>query len=402
MPATESHAPSNLAGSPNPPAGKFEPQTWVEIDLEAIRRNFHRVARLLPPEAPIIFSVKKDAYGHGLIEVVRALSSEPRYYAAGVATVDEALALRDAGVDSPILCFSVLSGDSLLRAIRAGITLTVTDRADSADADRAAHELGTTAEAHLKIDTGMGRIGRQPSEAGESLPRIIRLPNLELSGLCTHLPDGWRNPDEARRQMDELVRIAGDAGLGDRLLHLGGSDGLSVRDHPALGALRSGIAVYGYHPGVSDLEPGMHFKTRVIYRRRLAAGSPISYHGTHKLGRDSELAIIGAGYGNGYPVAMSNRASVLIAGRRRPVLGRVCMDQTVVDVTDAPDVRCGDEVVLFGTQAGERLGAEELAVWGNTIPYELICMAGQINPRFYQPANASPESSAPKPSRNVG
>ncbi len=146
----------------------------------------------------------------------------------------------------------------------------------------------------------------------------------------------------------------------------------------------------------------MHFKTRVIYRRRASAGERISYMGTHTLTRDSELAIVGAGYGNGYPVAMSNKASVLIAGRRRPVLGRVCMDQTVVDVTEAPDVRCGDEVVLFGRQGGERLGAEELAAWGNTIPYELVCMAGQVNPRIYQPANASPESSASNPSLNVG
>jgi len=402
MPLAETRQTRNRPAAAASAEPDLHPQTWVEIDLEAMRRNFRRVASQLPPAVPLIFSVKKDAYGHGLIESVRALETEPQYHAAGVATVDEALALRAAGIDSPILCFSVLQGAALRAALGRGIMATVTNFEESAEADRRAAELGLTAALHFKIDTGMGRIGRVVDEIRAHLPEILQLRHIRVAGLYTHLPDGWRRPDEARRQMDELVRFAREIGLDDRLLHLGGSDALSVRDHPALGAVRAGISIYGYHEGAPELEPAMHFKTRVIYCRPAAAGSRISYNGLYTLTRDSELAIVGAGYGNGYPISMSNKASVLIRGRRCPVLGRVCMDQTVVDVTDAPDVQCGDETVLFGVQEGQRLGADELAVWGNTIPYELICAAGQINPRFYQPANALPESRESNPSRNDG
>lgn len=402
MSLAETRQPRNRSFAAAGAEADLHPQTWVEVCLETLRRNFRRVAAQLPPEIPIIFSVKKDAYGHGLIESVHALEGEPQYHAAGVATVDEALTLRAAGVESPILCFSVLRGAALKAAVSRGIVTTVTNFEESAEADRLAAEFGLTALVHFKIDTGMGRVGRGVDEIRTHLPEILELQHVRIAGLYTHLPDGWRQPAEARRQMDELVRFAREIGLEERLLHLGGSDALSVRDHPALGAVRAGISIYGYHEGVAGLEPAMHFKTRVIYRRRAAAGARISYNGLHTLTRDSELAIVGAGYGNGYPVSMSNKASVLIRGRRHPVLGRVCMDQTVVDVTDAPEVQCGDEVVLFGVQDGHRLGADELAAWGNTIPYELICAAGQINPRFYQPAKALPDSSESNPSRNDG
>lgn len=381
---------------------QIPPQTWVEIDLEALKRNFRRVAGKFAPGVPLIFSVKKDAYGHGLIPSVRSLEGESRYYAAGVATVDEALALRADGIESRILSFAVLRGDALKAAVRRGVMLTVTDIKEAAEANRAAESAGVTATVHFKIDTGMGRLGRTPTEAAGWLREVERLPHLRLEALFTHLPDGWRRPEDARRQMDELERFAREAGLGDRMLHLGGSDALSVAGHPALGGVRVGISIYGYHQGVEGLEPAMHFKTRVIYRRPAAKGLSISYFGLHRLSRDSQLAMVGAGYGNGYPIALSNRAWVLIRGRRCPVLGRVCMDQTVVDVTDLPEAAVGDEVVLFGDQAGERLGADEVAAWAGTIPYELMCMAGQINPRVYQPAKASPESRASKPSRNVG
>jgi alanine racemase len=377
------------------------PQTWAEIDLPALRRNFRRVADRVPPSVKLILSVKKDGYGHGLLRVVQALEHEPRLSAIGVATVEEGLALRGRGVAMPILCFSVLRGRELRAAVRHGIALTVTDAGEGGEADRAAAEAGLVATMHYKIDTGMGRLGRVPGETLRSLPDVLRLSHARLAAVYTHLPDGWRRPEDARRQMDALADFAREAGLSDPTLHLGGSDALSVRDHAALGLLRAGIAVFGYHEGVEGLEPVMHFKTRVIYRRRASAGSPISYGGTHILARDSELAIVGAGYGNGYPVALSNRASVLIRGRRFPVLGRVCMDQTVVDVTGAPEIACGDEVVLFGRQGEATLGADEVAQWAGTIPYELLCLAGRMNPRVYLP-EASSSSSAANPSRNDG
>lgn len=368
------------------PSQELTPQTWVEVDLEALRRNFHRVADLLPESVSIIFSVKKDAYGHGLIPAVRALADAPRLYAVGVAVIQEALALRESGLNVPILSFSVLRGIALRAAIERDILLTVTTLGEASLADQAAASLGRMAAAHLKIDTGMGRIGLTPDDAARELREIARLRNLTIEGVYTHVPDGWSAPDKTRRQMEDLVRFADENGLSGRFLHLGGSDGLAAKSDPHLGGIRAGISIYGYHPGIAELEPAMHFKTRVIYRRRAPKNSRISYNGLRTLERDSELAVIGAGYGNGYPVALSNKASVLIRGRRFPVLGRVCMDQTVIDVTDCPEIALDDEVVLFGRQGMERLGADEAAAWANTIPYELLCMAGQINPRIYQPA----------------
>ncbi|MBI1785314.1 alanine racemase [Candidatus Sumerlaeota bacterium] len=380
---------------------KLLPQTWVEIDLASLRRNFARVAERFDPAVKIILSAKKDAYGHGLIEVARALEFEPRLEALGIAVVEEGLSVRAAGIKTPILCFSVLRGAALAEAIAHDIQLTITDADDAAEASRTAAALGREAVAHLKIDTGMGRLGHSPEETLGGMESIKGLPHLRLSAVYTHLADGWNDPAGAGKQLDRLRRFQESAGLSSIPIHLGGSDVLSMaRDmnlenagaavpaaslggrRPPPTLIRSGIAIYGAHPAIPDLEPVMTFKSRVIYRRRAPKGTKISYGGTHTLARDSELAIVGAGYGNGYPRLLSNRAQILIAARRCPVLGRVCMDQIVVDVTDLPEAAVGDEAVLFGRQGNALLPAAEVAQWAETIPYELFCLAGQINPRI--------------------
>lgn len=371
-------------------SANMQPQTWCEIDLAALGSNFDRFAKMLAPGVNIIASMKKDAYGHGMIEAARALASHARLEALGIATLDEGIRLRDSGIDAPILCFSVLHGAEVREAMQHDIQLTITDDKDALHVAAAASE-SRPARVHLKIDTGMGRLGRLPEEVLPLIRKITEIPQLKLAAVYTHLSDGWLDPDWARRQSAALRAFMDDArqyGIEGITTHIGGSDALSLREEILDGAVRAGIALYGYHPAFGDLEPVMTFKSRVIHRRSAPRGSRISYAGTHTLARDSELALVGAGYGNGYPRLMSNKAEVLIHGHRHKLLGRVCMDQIVVDVTDQPTIAVGDEVVLFGKQGAAMLGADEAAHWAQTIPYELLCLAGQINPHKLSPSNS--------------
>lgn len=375
-------------------------RSWVEIDLGALRRNY-RLCRELACRGGagdcLIPAIKKDGYGHGLLNVARALTQEPGLWGFAIATVEEAVLLRgpESGVgrERRLLMLAPLHGEALEEAIRLDVDLTVTDATEAAEVARAARRLGARATVHFKLDTGMGRIGRLPAEAAGEFARVLAMPELRVAAVYSHMADAWNSVesrDSQRRAMEAFRSAApGVAGLP---VHWGGSDALAFAEAMAPGdGLRVGIAVYGDHPAAA-FEPVMTFRTRVIYRRRVPAGTTISYGGTYTTSRTSELAIIGAGYGNGLPRVLGNRAQVLIAGRRCPILGRVCMDQAVVDVTDLAaaggEVRVDDEVVLFGRQTGGGeddggaiLPAAEQAALAGTISYELFCVAGQLNPR---------------------
>lgn len=355
-------------------------RSWVEIDLGALRRNAERYAARLPAAGRFVAAVKKDGYGHGMIPVMRRIQDMPQFAAAAVSELDEALALR-AAYDGPIVCFAVLEGNDLRQAVRAGITLTVTDLHEAGQADRAAAALGTTATAHFKLDTGMGRIGRLGDEVLAAMPAIAALGHLRIGAIYTHLANAWGDPASARLQWDRLCEFRDRAGLAVPL-HIGGTDALVLGPIAAPDVwLRTGISLYGDHPGVEGLEPVMTFKSRVVYRRAVPAGTTVSYGMTCTTDRPTEIAVIGAGYGNGYLRALSGRGEVLLGGVRRPILGRVCMDQFMVDVTDGPAVAVGDEAVLFGRQGGVILPAAEVASRAGTISYELFCLAGHLNER---------------------
>lgn len=365
---------------------RLRPSAWAEINLGAIQRNFARFASQFSERTGVILSAKKQAYGHGLLEVARAVQNEPRLSGFGLWCAEEGRALRRAGIEKPILIFSIQRADELAAAIEARLTLTISDLDDARAASETASARGAVAEAHLKIDTGLGRLGQTPADALRLLPAIPHLKNLKITGVYSHLSDGWTDPAWARRQLADLETFVRQAALGDVQIHIGGSDALTLADVFQTGAIRAGLAIYGYHPAITDLDPAMTLKSRICYRRRAAAGTRISYGGTHTLARDSELALVSIGYGNGYPLSLSNRGQGLIRGRRCPVLGRVCMDQIVVDLTDSPDaqqIRIGEEVVLFGRQGEARLGADELATLAGSSPYELLCHLGQMNPRIY-------------------
>jgi len=355
----------------------------VEIDVGALVRNFRRFRARFPPNVQVFVSIKKDAYGHGAVEVVRALTGEAGLAGFGVAMAAEAEALRRVGLRPPLLHLSVLRGPELEAAVRAGDIVTVTDEPETREAQAWARRWGLAPRVHFKIDTGMGRLGRSPEEALAALERLRRAEPTLIQGLYTHLPDGWANPTQARRQLETLRTLAARTGLAGGMHHLGGSDALALAEGYPLPAVRCGIALYGAHPGMPEAEPVMTFKARIIYRRRAPAGTPISYGGTHRLGRETELAVVGAGYGNGYPWSLSNRGRVIVGGRAAPVLGRVCMDQMIVDATGALEAQVGDVATLFGRGPEGTPSVAEVAGQAGTIPYELMCLAGRLNGRVY-------------------
>ena len=361
-------------------------RTWVEIDLGALARNLDRVAQRLPQGQRIVVSAKKEAYGHGLIAVACAIGQSDAVAAMGVATIEEGIALREAGYARPIICFSVLTGEALTEAIVRDLTLTVTNFDETQQADHTANALGKIAKAHLKLDTGMGRLGRFGEEIAGEIDRMRSLEHLRIEAACSHLADGWADRNWGQDQWERFETFRRASGLDELPCHWGGSDALGLPSG-ALGPsdwLRSGIALYGDHPAIEDLEPVMTFKSRVVYRRSVPEGTTISYGGTFRTARPTELAVVGAGYGNGVLRSLSGCGRVLIGGTPRSILGRVCMDQVVVDVTDGPETTVGDEAVFFGRQGAAILPACDVASVAGTISYELFCLAGNINPRIYR------------------
>jgi alanine racemase len=399
MSSVDKH-PDENALNPSSAAARRWARTWVEIDPDALRRNWRRIVAHLPAGGFAIACVKKDGYGHGLLNVARALAGEENLWGLGVATIEEAVALRECGMRNAecgidktthILVMVPLEGEALDEAIRLKTTLTITDLNEARAADRAAAGLGLTASAHFKFDTGMGRLGRLPDEVAAEFVEIARLPNLRVEAVYTHLADAWHDETSRARQRAAMARFREAAGDAAKTLpvHWGGSDAMVfLRDLPPGDGLRAGIALYGDHPA-ADFEPAMTFKTRIVYRRRVPPGTPISYGSEFTTTRETELAVIGAGYGNGVLRALGNKADILIDGQRCPIRGRVCMDQVIVDVTDplaaGASIQVGDEAVIFGRQttpdgATTILPAAEQARHAGTISYELFCLAGQMNP----------------------
>lgn len=358
-------------------------RTWVEIDLSALERNTRRIATHLTNRTRLIVSLKKDAYGHGLLPVARCLAARPEVAMLGLACLEEGLLLRQHGIQAPILLFSPVQGDPLEAALEQNLSLTITNLAEAQAANETAKRLDRKATVHFKLDTGMGRLGRLPGEVADQVRQIAGLPFVRLEATYSHLADAWDDPPSATRQWRILQDFRAATDLQTLPQHWGGSDALTLPIiHGSSSWIRSGIALFGDHPGLPDLEPVMTFKSRVVFRRSVPAGTPISYGSTFVTQRPTELAVVGAGYGNGLMRSLSNCGEVLMRGIRCPMLGRVCMDQVVVDVTDHPEIRLGEEAVLFGRQGSVVLSVAEVARKAGTISYELFCLAGQLNPKI--------------------
>ena len=368
-------------------------RTWAEIDLSNLEHNYRALRGMIPRGCRFLGVVKANAYGHGAIPVAKKLVKLGAEYLA-VACLDEAIELRQAGIDTPILILGPTLPDFSKELFEYDLTQAVQDFELAQSLSDAAVQAGRSLKIHIKVDTGMSRLGFLCNEEtiGRSAERIVKvcsLPGLEPEGIFTHFANADGDEEYTMRQftrfMDVLDKLS-DLGVEFQIRHCAAS--AAVLNYPCthLDMVRPGIAQYGHYPDPScegldgpGLIPLMTLKTRVIALRELKKGTSISYGCTHVLERDSRVAVLPIGYADGLDRLLSNRGEVLIHTVRAPILGRVCMDLCVVDVTDIVNVRVGDEVTVFGPE----LPLEEKADVVKTIQYEMLCGISRRVPRVY-------------------
>jgi alanine racemase len=366
----------------------------AEIRLGALRRNFARARELAGAGVRLMAVVKAEAYGHGMLRVASELLAEGADY-LGVALIEEAATLREAGIEAPILIFGSPPDDRIPLFARYGVDLAIVSAAKARAAAAAAAAAGRSIRAHLKIDTGMGRIGARwdeleglVEELSGLVPRAGR-PGIELVGAFSHLATADCDLDFAREQAARFrssLRVLAHRGMEPPIVHIENSAALVAMPESRLGMVRPGILVYGYEPSPwrkVGVEPVMRLVAGISFVKEARAGEGISYGLTWRAPADTVIATIPIGYGDGYSRALSNRALVRIGGADRPVVGRICMDQTMVDLGPGAKAGEGDEAILFGTKGGHGIPGEALCELLGTIPYELTCMVGARVPRVY-------------------
>ncbi|MDR3292812.1 MAG: alanine racemase [Clostridiales bacterium] len=361
-------------------------RTYVKIDLDAIRHNVASARKKTGKK--VIAIIKADAYGHGAKEVARAL--DDLVWGFGIAVVDEGIQLRRAGVTKPILVLGNVLPDRLWDVIKYELLPSVSNLETAAALSSLAVERGKTVDIHIGVDTGMGRIGFLPNEM-QKIALISRLPNIRITGLCTH----YARADEtdktaAKRQrevfeeFDEFLKSIGIYAE----KHISNSAGIIEFSDGHYDFVRAGIMTYGLYPSKEvdqnfGLRPALSWYATVSHIKTLPQGVGVSYGHTFVTERETRIATVPIGYADGYPRALSNKGRVLVGGAFAPIVGRVCMDQFMIDVTDIPSADVGSEVVLVGTQGGKTLTVEELADAAHSFNYEFVCGVGLRVPKLY-------------------
>ncbi len=358
----------------------MNPRNRRVVDPGKIEQNMREICSALPEHVRALAVVKADGYGHGALQTARAAIHGGASMLA-VASVDEGTALRDGGIRIPILVLGAVTGYDVKQGAEAGLIQTVCSPDMVRMCESAATETGKQTEVHLKIDTGMGRIGIRTEKEKEQVMKTLReCPHVKLGGAFTHFADaddgedGERYTEQQFRRFLELT----DGLPEDVIRHCCNSAAIHRHPEMHLDMVRAGISLYGYPPVKTDmsLEPCMTWTATVSYVKELAPGSYVSYGRTWQANRTIRAATVTCGYGDGYHRSASGKACVLIHGRRAAVIGRICMDQMVADVTDIPDVKPGDEVILIGREGHEQITAEDLAKWSGTISYEILLSVG--------------------------
>ncbi|MBN1138886.1 MAG: alanine racemase [Anaerolineae bacterium] len=353
--------------------------TWVEVDLEAIAHNVRRIVEMVGPKVLVLAVLKADGYGHGAIRVARtALNNGARYL--GVASINEGTALRRAGITAPILVLGYTPAWQARELVLHSLSATVFNLDIARALSRAAADLNGRVPTHIKVDTGMGRLGLLPDEVLPFVLELQRLPNLALEGIFTHFSVADSDPDYTRWQLNrfqQVVEALAKAGIRPPLAHAANSAAVLALPESHLDMVRPGIALYGLHPSPEvrcppDFRPALRFKTQVAQVKTLPPGSYVSYGNTYQTSGEQRIAVIPVGYADGFRRAPRHWGEVLVRGHRAPIVGRVSMDQTMIDVTAIPGVRQGDEAVLIGEQGNEQITAEEVAERLGTINYEVV------------------------------
>jgi alanine racemase len=363
--------------------------TWLEINLDILARNIGCLRDLIGAERQILLTVKADAYGHGAVQVAESVDRLVNMF--GVATLDEAFEIKRAGIRTPILVLSPVLSKEIPQVVATGVAVTLSSLPFAERLSECAAGQSKTVNFHIEIDTGMGRTGLFPEQAQELIAAAIGLPSINFAGLYTHFPVSDTDPSFTRRQVEQFLSFVSQLkadGIEVPLLHSANSGAIANVPESRLDMVRPGLLMYGYHPAESstdiDVRPVMSWKTRLVQLRTIGPGWPVSYGRTFVTERETLMGIVPVGYGHGYPFQLSNRGEMIISGRRVPILGRVTMDMTMVDLTDLPEVPVvGAEVVLIGEQGETSIGLHELAVRAGTIPYEILCGISKRVPRTY-------------------
>ena len=364
-------------------------RTWAEVDLTAIEHNFQAARNRLPKNMKLLVTVKANAYGHGAIPVAKLLQNKADYFA--VAMMDEAVQLRQAGIRTPILILGPVLQPDYERAANHDVALTVSSLAEAKAISACAQRLGTAITVHFALDTGMSRIGFACTrEAAKEIAEAASLPGIIPEGLFSHyaLADS-KDKSYVNLQTANFRRMQADIGVKFPVCHLYNSAAIAELE-PEFDMAREGILLYGLQPSdevdlscIGGAKPAMSLRSHVSFVKTLPAGTPVSYGCTYVTPKDSVIATVMAGYADGVPRLLSNCGEVIIRGMKAPIVGRVCMDQFMVDVTHIPGVCSGDVVTIFGTDGDASITADEVAAKAQTIGYELICGIAARVPRVY-------------------
>jgi alanine racemase len=363
---------------------------WVEVDLQAIAENLEAIRHKVGPRK-IMGTVKANAYGHGLVEVARLLETEG-IDMLGVSILDEAEDVRTAGIRTPILMMGTILPEEADRTIELGVTPTLNSFTVAESIAGAGRKRGRRIKAHVKIDTGMGRFGELPDAAINYVGRLQALEYLQIEGIYTHFPVADEQNDSfTLEQIEQFKRVIHDLeekGFHIPVQHAANSSAILNYPESYFNMVRPGDALYGLYPSEKvdksiRLKPALSWKSRILTLKQVPEDWSISYGRTYITPTEKRIAIIPVGYADGYNRRLSNKGQVLIRSQRAPVIGLVCMDQFMVDVTHIPDVTIGDEVVLIGQQGDREITADDLASQLRTINYEIICGIAHRVPRVY-------------------
>ena len=365
-------------------------RVWAEVDLDRIGHNLAQIRRRVGPSVTVIGVVKADAYGHGAVPFARELQ-RLGVGMLGVATPQEATELREAAIGGSILILGATLPSDADVVLRTKAAVTISDIGVAEAFSKEAQSVGVTIPVHLKVDTGMGRLGVPAAEAVESAMRLTRMRGLRVEGILMHFASADSDRQFTESQISLFEGICSQIrsrGISMAMRHAANSAGIIAHPTSFFDAVRPGTSLYGYYPWPGmvqtlDLKPVLTMKSRIVFLKRFQPGQTTGYGRTCRVEKEALGAVVSVGYADGFSRLLSNRGHVLIAGKRVKVLGRISMDQTVVDVTGLPDVKVDDEVVIYGRQADEQLWVDEVAQFLGTIPNELLCAIGRRVPRIY-------------------
>lgn len=372
-------------------------RAWAEINLDNIAHNISCIRKSIAPATKLLVVIKADGYGHGYKQVAKvAVDNGADFF--GVASADEAMQLRRSGFDTSILILGPVDDDEFVHVVDRDIAITVFNIEIARRISSIATALGKKARLHIKIDTGMSRIGYMAAsdnhnEIINEILTISNLPNISIEGIFTHFAKADdKQSDFTQIQFERFIGICDELsqrGLNIPIRHCCNSGGIVNYPQYHLDMVRSGIITYGCYPseqtnnGKLDLRPAMQLKSKITDVKRVGVGIDVSYGGTYTTAKPIDIATFGIGYADGYFRSLSNKSEVIVGNRKAKVIGRVCMDQTMADVTEIKNIKIGDEVILFGTDGNNTITVDSVAALAGTINYEVLSVVGKRVPRVY-------------------